>query len=141
VEAGDRSGALITAAFALDYNREVLACTTGPENPAGSGVRAMLREGAALVVDPDDTAAALVDLANRHGYALPEPVRAGAPPTAEPEAELAQVFNAVLESSTVDDIVAATGLGAGRVAGDLAALELDGFVVNEGGGRYSRVTS
>jgi DNA processing protein len=37
VEAGVRSGALITAGFGLDQGRHVLACITGPENPAGAG--------------------------------------------------------------------------------------------------------
>lgn len=54
VEAGEKSGTLITARLALDYNRELLAIPHELEKPSGEGVNRLLREGAVLVRTADD---------------------------------------------------------------------------------------
>ncbi len=59
VEAGEKSGTLITARLALDYNREVLAIPHELERPTGVGINRLLREGATLVRDSRDIAQAL----------------------------------------------------------------------------------
>ena len=73
VEAGERSGALITAEFAVQQGREVLACTVSPTNAAGGGVRRMLRDGAPMIVDVDHALEMLVPLAAAQGYAAVTP--------------------------------------------------------------------
>lgn len=135
VEASISSGALITASFAAEQGREIFACTTGPENPAGAGVRELLRDGARLVVDPYDTAQELIELARDQGLTLP-PRRSPAP---KPNGPGSAVYDAISESTTVDEIVSLTGLPPGTVAGVLTELELDGFVTAEDGRRYSRL--
>lgn len=50
VEAGSKSGALITGAFALDQNREVFAVPGEITNPWCSGTNAMIRDGRAKLV-------------------------------------------------------------------------------------------
>lgn len=69
VEAGARSGALITARAALEEGREVMAVPGHPSQPAATGTNALLRDGAALVRDAADVLAEL-------GLEAPEP-RAG----------------------------------------------------------------
>lgn len=59
VEAGEKSGTLITARLALDYNREVLAIPHELERATGAGVNRLIREGATLVRDSRDIAQAL----------------------------------------------------------------------------------
>jgi DNA processing protein len=54
VEAGEKSGTLITARLALDYNREVMGIPHELERPTGMGVNRLLREGATLVRNSDD---------------------------------------------------------------------------------------
>ena len=54
IEAGEKSGTLITARLALDYNRELLAIPHELEKPSGEGVNRLLREGATLVRSADD---------------------------------------------------------------------------------------
>jgi DNA processing protein len=49
VEAGAKSGALITARAALEEGREVMAVPGHPSQPAAEGTNALLRDGAALV--------------------------------------------------------------------------------------------
>jgi DNA processing protein len=59
VEASLRSGALITARVALDYNREVLAIPGRVDSPVSKGPHKLLREGARLVESIDDVVEAL----------------------------------------------------------------------------------
>ena len=55
VEAGDRSGALITAHHALDQNREVFAVPGSVLSPSSFGAnRLIMRSGAKLVSDYED---------------------------------------------------------------------------------------
>ncbi len=54
VEAGEASGALITANFALAENREVFAVPCSPLLPQSKGVNMLLREGATLVESAED---------------------------------------------------------------------------------------
>jgi DNA processing protein len=54
VEAGDRSGALITAEHALEQGREVFAVPGPVDSAASAGVLELLRHGARLVRHADD---------------------------------------------------------------------------------------
>jgi DNA processing protein len=54
IEAGEKSGTLITARLALDYNREVLAVPHELGKETGAGVNRLIREGATLVRSADD---------------------------------------------------------------------------------------
>lgn len=59
IEAASRSGSLITARYALDQGREVMACPGSPEDPRCSGCNALIRDGAALVRNAQDVRDAL----------------------------------------------------------------------------------
>lgn len=59
VEAGEKSGTLITARLALDYNHEVLAIPHELGRESGAGVNRLIREGATLVRSADDIREAL----------------------------------------------------------------------------------
>ncbi len=66
VEAGKRSGALITARFALDQGREVFA-VPGPLNTPGSeGVNRLIKDGTAKLIQSVDDV--IDELAPRLGY-------------------------------------------------------------------------
>ncbi len=59
IEAGEKSGTLITARLALDYNREVLGIPHELGRETGKGVNTLLREGATLVRSAEDVLEAL----------------------------------------------------------------------------------
>lgn len=56
IEAGAKSGALITASLALESGREVMAVPGHPSSPGATGTNALIRDGARLVRDACDVA-------------------------------------------------------------------------------------
>ena len=54
VEAARRSGSLITARFALEQGREVLAVPGSPLDPRAEGTNDLIRQGATLITCAQD---------------------------------------------------------------------------------------
>ena len=54
IEAGNRSGALISALFALNQNREVFAVPGNMNSPKSSGSNRLIQQGAKLVLSVED---------------------------------------------------------------------------------------
>lgn len=126
VEAGYRSGALITADHALDLGRS-LAGVPGPiDSPQSAGVNQMLRDGAQVIVTIDDAL----------GLAGLSPPEAPAPPDDPSEAAIWRALEAgALE---MDALVAVTGLDARAILVALTALELRGMVEFRADGSVGR---
>ena len=75
VEAARTSGALITAGFALELGREVLAVPASPWVDAAAGGNALLRDGAGIVTGAGDVLVALgIDPAAAAGEEREPPV-------------------------------------------------------------------
>ena len=123
VEARERSGALITADFALEDGREVMAVPGEITSAVSAGSNALLRLGATPV-----TAAA--DVLEAYGIEL-------AVEPAEPPGELAGMLLAHLAESpaSIDELARASGIAPGEVAAALIELELAGRI-SEGDGVY-----
>jgi DNA processing protein len=121
VEARERSGALITADFALEEGREVFAVPGEITSALSAGSNALLRLGATPLTSARD-------VLESYGLAVSEP----------PELELGDAAAAVLErvrdgSSGADELSRVTGLAASELAVALTELELAGAVVEEEG--------
>jgi DNA processing protein len=118
VEARERSGALITAEFALEEGREVLAVPGEITSGLSAGPNGLLRQGAAPLLAAEDALRAI-------GI---EPV--AAPPTPPAVDGPAAAVLAALrdEPVDVDGLVRRTELGAAEVAAALAQLEVEGLV-------------
>ena len=121
VEARERSGALITADFALEEGREVFAVPGEITSALSAGSNALLRLGAMPLTCAADVLE-LYDIAPRRQ------VQARLGPLAE--ALLAQLSGSAL---TVDEFVRATALDPGASAAALMELELAGRVTFEDG--------
>lgn len=140
IEAAERSGSLITARYALEQGREVMAAPGSPLDPRAKGANRLLREGAALIENADDVIAVL-EQTRRPSVEAPtgsgfedEPVD---PAQLDAEAEsIRERVAALLSPSPVsrDDLVRATGAPARAVIAALVELELAGrAIVNADG--------
>ena len=124
VEAGLRSGAANTAAWARALGR-VGAAVPGPvTSSASAGCHALLRNGAELVTRAED----IVELVGDIGELAPEEPHPSTPLDGLSEAER-RVYEALpgRGAATVDEIAIASGLASEQVLGPLAMLELAGL--------------
>ena len=116
VEARERSGALITADFALELGREVFAVPGEITSSLSSGTNDPIRQGATPLLSADDVLGVL-------GRERPPP----------PPADLSHDARALLGplselSRSLDELTRATGLDSARIAAALTELELGGLV-------------
>jgi DNA processing protein len=129
VQAGETSGALITADFALEQGREVFAVPGEIGNPLSRGTHNLIKQGARLVEGIDDILEELRIPAAR-GRNLTD--NAGQESLSSREKRvLAQLG---FSPMSTDDIVIATGFSAQAVTSALVRLELKGVVARVAGG-------
>jgi DNA processing protein len=142
-EGARTSASLITARYALDYNREVWAVPGSPDDPRAGGTNWLLKQGAILIENAEDVVAT-----------LPQDLRARA--VREPQLPLLEADDAVVEAEeqlpvgegigallgrvavTVDELVRQSGLGESAALRDLVELELMGTAVREADGRWRK---
>lgn len=136
VEAPERSGALITTDIALDMGRPIMAVPGSPWARSSRGSNALIRAGAALCECAEDVVAETPQLAWTEAATGTHP-RPGAP-----EDPLhARILGALdIEPLTRDKLTASIGTSVPQISSALAALEIDGLVVEDEGGRYRRGT-
>ena len=121
VEASRRSGALITAEFALDLGREVHAVPGPIDRATSEGTNRLIADGAAIVVDTglNDAFAPVC-----------------APP---PEPGLRELLAALPAGpAAVDEVARTTGRPPEEVGADLIILEIRGYVTSTRDGRVMR---
>ncbi|ULE35938.1 DNA-processing protein DprA [Mycobacterium sp. IDR2000157661] len=126
VEAGARSGAANTAAWARALGRPVCAVPGPVTSSASTGCHALLRGGAYVVTRAEE----VVELVGRAGEFAPEEVRP-ASPLDDLTDEDKRVYDALPRRGgrTAEQIAVASGLPERQVLGPLANLELLGLVV------------
>ena len=143
VEAGLRSGSLITARNASEQGRDVFAIPGSIHHPLARGCHRLIRDGATLVETADEVIEALGPLAARLGLHLrerlgasePIPSTASVPRDVDRERLLAALGH---ETLGVDTLVERTGFDMQALSSLLLMLELEGAIAAERGGRYAR---
>ena len=121
VEAGRRSGALITAGFARELDREVLAVPGPIDSEASQGTNRLIADGAVPILDVDELLLATGVTPGAGARDSSDPLLVALGSAALPPDELARRLERPVSA----------------VRAALVALELQGRVVRVAGGRYA----
>lgn len=142
VEASKNSGSLITARFAAEQGREVMAVPGSPLDPRCNGTNGLLKDGAAFIESTQDVIEALSSRTRGHAA---QGAREGWLPGFEEidESEIEERQRGMLLEKlsvipvAVDDLVAQTNLPANVILTILLEKELAGMVQRHPGGKVS----
>ncbi|MFH1598501.1 MAG: DNA-processing protein DprA [Patescibacteria group bacterium] len=128
VEAPLRSGALITAAFSLEQNREVFAVPGSVFSPKSQGTNQLIQMGAKCVLSAHNILETYnLDLTKNKNKIILKP-------TTTEEKIIWQILSN--EPTTLDKIIAISKLETRVVNSTLISLELKGSIKNLGGQNY-----
>jgi DNA processing protein len=142
IEAAVRSGSLITARFAMEQNRDVLAIPSSIHNPQARGCHLLLQQGAKLVTSLSDVLEELglqQTRVTKHGKtSVPEKpfegidtLRKKPIPTIQRKGMLDCIG---YETTTIDEIVVRSQYNIEEVMCALAELQLQGLIIDVPGG-------
>jgi len=131
VEAGEASGSLITARYALEQGREVFAVPGNVTCSGSRGVHGLIKEGAKLVERVEDILEEL-GIEPTGAQSLPKP------PCFSLTPQEAELYTLICQGPLqMDDIIVQSALTAGEVSATLLRLELKGAIMQLSGKRFA----
>lgn len=154
MEAPEKSGALITARYANEFNRDVYTLPNTPDNFQARGCLRLIHKGAEIIITEEELLSSLgaipsltesvqqlslfsttSDTENTN-QTIPIPSPSTLPDLQPP---FSQVYNAIAsEPTSLDMIISNSGLSSSEVSGILLQLELDGMVAQLPGMMYRK---
>jgi DNA processing protein len=132
IEAGDKSGALITAGFAADQGKEVLAVPGRISDRASKGTNRLIQTGAHPLLSSED----VLEVLNLEQLAS---ARTAKPPLPKDALERKVLEALSSEPTHVDELQARCHLPVAQITSTLTVLELRGQARQVGGMQYIRV--
>ena len=135
VEAAEKSGALITADFALEQGREVFAIPGNINSPLSNGAHNLIKQGAKLVDNYQDILEE-IHIVLPQKTAENEMVKENTSLTEE-EKTIYQIITK--EPIQIDEIIGASKLSAGKVSEILLSLELKDLIKEIEGKRFIKL--
>jgi DNA processing protein len=137
VEAGNKSGALITSSYALQQNREVFAVPGPITSSTSVGANRLIREGAGVATSATDILADLSLNENVSGELNKALNKKDGAEGLTPEQK--KIFNLIGEQPVnIDHLIVESGMKAPEVSGQLLNLQLKGIVTELAGKQYVR---
>jgi DNA processing protein len=132
VEAGEKSGALITAAFAIEQGRELFAVPGNIHAPRSKGTNLLIREGAHILLDTQD----VLEILNLAQVSQHRAARTVLPA----DGIEAQIYTLLgREPMHVDQIRNQSDLPIEQVSATLTLMELKGMIRQVGNMHYVAV--
>jgi DNA processing protein len=132
VEAGEKSGALITSKFALEQNREVFAVPGNINSPISVGTNRLIQQGGKLVTRVED----ILEELNLRMVEAQAVAKVVLPESAE---EAALISHLSSQPTHVDELGRMTGMPSNLISSTLTVMELKGMVQQVGGMNYVRL--
>jgi DNA processing protein len=151
VEAGERSGALITATHAAEQGREVFAVPGQADNPAAAGCLNLIRNGVRMVRSVDDILEDLQGLSvpvppperkskptlfDAPAESAPPPAPVAPPPSLDPVQQ--RIWDCLTEPRHIDELSRELAIPAGQLGGMLTLLEMKKVVRKMPGNTFAR---
>jgi len=128
IEAGEISGAIITAMYALEQNREVLAVPGNIHQASSAGTNKLIKDGARVITSAADVLEAL----NIHAIKKQQTLTSD--PLSPEEATIVKLLQN--GPKTFDQLVRESGTNAATMNATIAMLELQGKLKNIGSQQY-----
>ena len=133
VEAGEKSGALLTVRHALEQDREVFCVPGSIFSPSSQGTNDLIKQGAKLVMDYNDVLEELNLTVVSHQIEMREILQ----PQDDTEALL--LSHVTHEPVHIDELRRSAQLPISAVSSALAVMELKGLIKQVGSMHYIRV--
>lgn len=128
VESASDGGSMISANFALEMNRDVMAIPGSIHNPMARGCHKLIKQGAKLI----ETAADVLD-----EFSVQQNALFHNEISSNSNDPILQALGH--DPLSVDSLCAKLAIDFGELCGKLLELELAGQIINCGGGRYQRI--
>jgi DNA processing protein len=138
IEAAPKSGSLITARYAAEFGREVMAVPGSPLDPRAQGCNQLIREGATLIQVAEDVLEAVSPLRVRPFRQRELDYVAPGPP-ADADESARRIVQDLLGPTPVqvDELIRQSGMAPATVHTVLLELELAGRLERHAGGKVS----
>ncbi|MEN6421810.1 MAG: DNA-processing protein DprA [Smithella sp.] len=142
VEAGEKSGSLITAKLALEQGREVFAVPGSIDSAGSRGTNKLIKQGAKLIENTEDILEEILPQIER-GTVLKAPSTSVAAEIAEAHLEpLNEVDQKIFHAASrgrvhIDDLISTTGLSSADILSALTTMELKGIIEQHPGKFFS----
>ena len=129
IEAGEKSGTLITAKMALESNREIFAIPGSIFSPTSIGTNNLIKSGAKIVTCVQDIL---------EEFNLSQTLKIKQTPLKLPENEAEKILLTILSDvpSHIDNIAKHSHLTISTLSATLTMMEIKGWVKNLGGQNY-----